>query len=290
MSPEVMRLAEPRFLGPARKRDFRFFLETQCRDLATLEDVTRMVELCFSRKNLPGLESAFWRFEAIEVADSQALRVEIARRVWESNRGIGSIARIIIEEVARFSGHGRALVKFPVEVVHIPKLIEWFPDCRVIHITRDPRALAMSKGNDPSGTASRVAERPYLSWLIRKGTLVNVIREYRRNARTHSELDGLPNYRLYRYEDLLVDPEGTVRDVCRFIDVEFVPEMLTPEKGRHKHQPSSLTGKRQDAFDPSAAVRWRSVMSRLDRWLVTALTRVSMRRMGYDAKKHRGFV
>ena len=91
MCPGVMRLADPRFLGRRGQRDFRFFLDTQARSLSSMEEVNTLVELCFSRKNIPGLEGSFWRFEGISVVDDPALRKEVARRIMESGRSVGAI-------------------------------------------------------------------------------------------------------------------------------------------------------------------------------------------------------
>jgi len=286
MSPGIVRLAEPRFLGPPRQRDFSFFLRTQARDLSSEEDIKRMVELCFSKKPMPGLEGAFWRFEGIEAATNPRLKDAITRRISDSDRTLGSIGRIIIEEITAFSGADRACVKFPVDVIHIPELIKWFPACKVVHITRDPRALAVSKSNDPSGTAIKVLEHPRFAWLIRKGVLWVTVSQYRNTARLHRRLNGTLNYRLFRYEDLLVDPQGTLKELCDFVEIQFTTDMLDPQKGRHEHQPSSLTGKRQKSFDPEAAVRWRQVISTVDNLLISCLTRGSMRRLGYDPRRH----
>lgn len=281
-----MRLADSRFLGRRGQRDFRFFLDTQARNFSTPEDVNTLVELCFSRKNIPGLEGAFWRFEGIPTVDDPELRKQVARRITDSDRSLGAIARILIEEITRFSGCERACVKFPVDVGHVPELVKWFPDCKIVHITRDPRALAMSKSNDPSGTAIRVVEHPRFAWLIRKLAVWSTIAQYRLSAKLHLQFKGLPNYRLFRYEDLLADPESVLRELCDFIETDFRDEMLEPQRGRHEHQPSSLTGKRQKAFDPAAATRWRKVISRVDYWLVSSLTRGSMRKLGYNPKTH----
>src|SRR6476620_3652137 len=107
MSPGIMRLAEPRFLGAPRQRDFKFFLRTQARDLSSDEDIEKMVELCFSKKPIPGLEGAFWRFEGIEAATNQQLKHKIIRRIKESDRTLAAIARSIIEEITAFSGCDR---------------------------------------------------------------------------------------------------------------------------------------------------------------------------------------
>jgi hypothetical protein len=284
--PGILRLAETRFLGAARQRDFRFFLQTQARDLSTDADIKSMVEICFSKKNVPGLEGAFWRFEGIAAADNPEMINEIVRRIKNSDRSLGAIAAIIIEELVRFSGCNRACVKFPVEARHIPELVQWFPDGRVMHITRDPRAMAMSKSNDPSGTAIRIWEHPRLAWFIRKMMVLFSIAQYRTSARLHVQFQSIKNYRLFRYEDLLANPEKTLREVCEFVNCEFTPDMLEPEKGRHEHQPSSLTGKRQKEFDVEAAIRWQTVISPMDRRLITCLTQGSMKRLGYNPKTH----
>ena len=286
MCPGVMRLADPRFLSRPGQIDFRFFLKSQARDLSSAEEIRTMVDLCFSRKQIPGLEGSFWRFEGINVVDDPRLREEVCRRIQESDRSLGAIARIIIEEITRWSGCARACVKFPVDVAHIPELVQWFPDCKVVHITRDPRALAMSKSNDPSGTAIKVIEHPRMAWLIRKRSVWLSILQYRQAARLHLEYRKLPNYRLFRYEDLLARPEAVLRELCAFIETDFVENMLQPQTGKHEHQPSSLTGKRQKAFDPEAGRRWRSVISPFDYRVISCLTKGSMKRLGYDPKTH----
>jgi Sulfotransferase family len=282
----VLRLTEPWFLSDGRQKDFRYFLKTQVGDLSVDENVDKMVELCFAKKETPGLESTFWRFENTNGARNPELKKEISRRVKKSDRSLRAIARILIEEITRFGGCDRACVKFPVDVGHIPALLEWFPDCRIMHITRDPRAMAMSKTNDPSGTAIKVLRHPRLAWIIRKLSAWFVIAQYWRTARVHRRFRNLSNYKLFRYEDLLAEPEKTLRDLCKFIDVEFNEGLLHPEKGVHQHQPSSLTGQQKKAFDPSAAVRWQDVMSPVDKWLVTTLTKRSMRSLEYDPYTH----
>lgn len=286
MCPGVMRLTDPRFLSSWRHKDFRYFLRTFVGDLSIDENVDKMVELCFAKKNLPGLDSTFWRFENIQAVKDPELKGVISDRIKKSDRSLGPIARIFIEEITRFSGCDRACLKFPVDVGHIPELLAWFPHCRIFHITRDPRALAMSKTNDPSGTAIKVLQHPRLAWVIRKMSVGLVIAQYRRTARLHRRFQHLPNYRLFRYEDLLAEPEKTLRDLCNFIDVEFTEDLLHPERGIHLHQPSSLTGKQEKAFDLSAAVRWQNVIPTGDKWLITALTKRAMKTMAYDPDTH----
>jgi len=286
MCPGIMRLTDPRFLGERRHKDFRHFLKTEAGGLSIEENVDKMVEICFSRQNVPGLDSTFWRFENIDAGQSPELKKKISRKIKQSDRSLGAIAKIFLQEITEFSGYERACVKFPVDVGHIPELVAWFPDCKIIHITRDPRAMAMSKTNDPAGTAIRVLEHPRLAWVIRKLAMWFVIAEYRWTARLHLRFRDLSNYRLFRYEDLLAEPEKVLRQLCAFIEVDFTEDMLQPQKGRHEHQPSSLTGKQQKAFDANAAVRWQTVISAFDKWIITVLTKQSMKRLNYDPDRH----
>jgi hypothetical protein len=286
MCPGIMRLTDPRFLSDWRHKDFRYFLETQIGDLAKDRNVDKMVELCFAKKELPGLDSTFWRFKNIPVANDPGFKTELCHRIKKSDRSLGAIARILLEEVTRYSGYERACVKFPVDLGHIPELLAWFPESKIIHISRDPRAVAMSKTNDPSGTAIKILQHPRLAWLIRKLSVWLVIAQYWQAAHVHHRFRDYSNYKLFRYEDLLAAPEKALRELCDFIDVEFSQDLLHPEAGRHEHQPSSLTGKQQKAFDAIAAVRWQEVIPAFDKWLITQLTKRSMRALQYDPAAH----
>ena len=285
MTPGILRLPEARFLGPRRQRDFLYFLQS-LGDLTEDANVDRLVRLAFSRERVLGLGGAMWKFKDLTVVDDLEFKRSVAEKIKRSDRQIGSIARILLEELACFSGCNRVCLKFPVDVRHIMTLVRWFPDCRVVHITRDPRALAASKANDPSGTAMRVAAHPRLAWAIRKVALALVISQYRLSARMHQQCKALSNYRLFRYEDLLAEPRKTLVELCQFTGTSFSEDMLEPEKGQHEHQPSSLTGKQQKAFDPAAAVRWRKVISPFDNWLSLTFTRRAMARLGYNPETH----
>src|SRR2546423_1309017 len=118
MCPGVMRLTDPRFLSERRHKSFSYFLKTEIGDLSVDENVEKMVELCLGEKRHPSLDSTFWRFENIEAFRHPELKSEIARRIKESDRSLGAIAGILLEEITHFSGYKRPCVKFPVDVGH----------------------------------------------------------------------------------------------------------------------------------------------------------------------------
>src|SRR5215471_20033566 len=103
MCPGIMRLTDPRFLSDWRHTDFRYFLRKFGGDLAVDQNVDHIVGLCFSKKHVPGLDSTFWRFKNIEAVSNPDLKRETSRRIKQSDRSLGAIAKILVEEITRFS-------------------------------------------------------------------------------------------------------------------------------------------------------------------------------------------
>jgi hypothetical protein len=270
------------------QKDVAYYVKHSAGDLQKDENVDRMVEVMLA-KGSPrpvGLEGAFWRFEYIDIVGDPDFRKGVAREIKKTDRSLGAIFRVIIDELTSAHGQERACVKFPLDVGHLGKLLQWYPGGKVIHITRDPRAMAMSRTNDPGGTAIEVKEHPRMAGVIRKAKVGLVLQQYCWTASIHEKYKGVENYRLFQYEDLLANPEKTLKRVCAFTGSEYVPEMLQPEKGRHLHQASSITGKQQLGFDKKAASRWVEVISPVDRWMISAFTRKSMEKLEYFPESH----
>jgi len=286
MYPEICRLPDPWLLGAWWQKDFRYFLKTQVGDLAVDANVERMVELIFSHEHKRGLDSAFWRFENFEFVRNPEFKKRICSQIKNSDRSLKSIFKILVEEIVCSGGYTRACVKFPVDIGHVPELLAYFPNCSIIHISRDPRAIAISKTNDPGGTAIIIKRHRYIAFFIKRFMLIFAIAQYIRSSKLHFKYKNLENYRLFLYEDLLVDPAKTMKELCEFTGIAFLPEKLQLAKGRHEHQLSSLTGLRKKDFDKEPATRWQSIISPFEKWIITVLTRGSMQRFGYDPKSH----
>jgi len=286
MCPGILRLGEPWFIGPRRYKDFRYFLKSQTGSLSSDQQLRKLVQISLSRSEAPGLQHKFWRFDTMSDEQLSNLESPIYKRLQQSDRSLKSFVHAYLDEVLLQSGERRICMKFPVDVANVPDLIDWYPDCKIMHLTRDPRGLAMSKTNDPSGTALRTLQHPNLAWAIRKSAVCFVTREYGRLSRLHKRFQNLPNYRLFRYEDLLADPEHNARQLCHFIGEPYTPDILDLEKGRHEHQPSSLTGNKKKTLDPSAALHWQSNISPFDLWFINNFAKQSMRRFGYNPESH----
>lgn len=279
-NPNIFVMGEMHFLTPWRK-DIRYFIRNQVGDLSKKKDIEKMIELMFSREWILGITGDFWYYTIQKVNDPN-LKKKLCHKIFLSDKSIESIFKILVEEITRFTRCSRCCLKFPVYVNHVPKLLQWYPRCKIIHIIRDPRAMAISRTNDPGGTRKKVQKYPRMSPIIRKAMILFVIVQYIWTSKLHCKYEKNDNYALFRYEDLLADPERVIKELCEFVEIDFVPKMLQPEEG----QASSLTGRKQRGFDKKAAFRWLTVISPFEKRIISLLLKRSMKRFKYDSTNH----
>jgi hypothetical protein len=86
------------------------------------------------------------------------------------------------------------------------------PKCGFILLLRDPRGIFRS----------RVAEKDDL--VVRLKFHKKWIKRYAGFARKRKE-----RCLVMHYEDLVTDPEKSMREICDFIGIEFLPEVIAPE-------------------------------------------------------------
>lgn len=283
-SPGVLELAEVLYLSPWR-RDFRYFLRTRIGDLSRDENLRKMVEIIFSRHEpIAGITGSFWRLGGVKAMEEPELKARIFESLQQSDRSLPSILRILLREITQFNQCRRCSVAFPVYINYLATLFRWFPGAKVIHMTRDPRAVAISKTNDPGGTAIYNQKFPYLRYLIRKGMISFVVIQYIWASRVHAKFKNHPDYLLVRYEDLVIDAPGVVKRVCDFAGIEYTAEML--EQPERRGSRSSITGGARATADARAASKWQTVITPLENFVVTGLTKRSMARFGFNPGSH----
>lgn len=274
----LLRIREMHFLSPWHK-DFRNFCNNHIGDLKQNKHVYNLMEYLFSNKE-NYIHGTFWN--DLKKINDISFKKKILKSILKSNRSFGNIFKILIEEYTSFNDYNRCFVKFPVYFSYLSELLTWYPECKIIHITRDPRAIAISKTNDPGGTSIMIKNHPYYKELIKKSMIYFVVTQYIWSSSIHIKYKNLDNYALFRYEDLLLNPKKVIKDLCSFIEIDFNERMLYPGP----EQPSSITGKTASGFDKNAAIRWKNEISKFDDKLITLLTKKYMRQLGYYPDKH----
>lgn len=145
--------------------------------------------------------------------------------------------------------------KTPSHIYYVPTLLEWFPNSKIIHMFRDPRAIFASELRRRSASPLRF---PYRQ-LHRTGPLftlyilLQVTYAWLRASNLHFKYEKLypDRYYLLRFEDLVTDPESSTRELCGFLEVDLQEAMLEQKVAVHGFREG------QAGFDHRAADRWR---------------------------------
>lgn len=143
----------------------------------------------------------------------------IAADVWhagcKTHDAAGIFEALVRAEVGASRGSGLIWGdKSPSYVNHIPMIADLYPNARVIHIVRDVRDYCLSMRNAWGKDMYRAAQR----WTDGVG-------KAREDGRTLG-----PAYLEVRFEDLLADVEGVLRQVCPHLGIDFDPAILELQK------------------------------------------------------------
>jgi hypothetical protein len=168
--------------------------------------------------------------------------------------------------------------KTPDHLQHVGQLLEWFPNARVIHTFRDPRAIYLSELQRwRQGRWGMKARMPWLPSAISDPVLapVQAVRTsvaWRAAARIHRQLSRVlgARYRLVRFEDLVTQPADELLAICRLIDVPFRPELL---EGIDVVGSSFETDRHAGpGFDVTKSTRWTTELGPVSRrWFAATL-------------------
>jgi omega-hydroxy-beta-dihydromenaquinone-9 sulfotransferase len=177
----------------------------------------------------------------------------------------------------------------------VDTLLQWFPDGKVLHIIRDPRAILTSQhrrltlmlegrgGSSPFVTGiKKLCYSPIivLYILIYWGRAIRIDNRF---AKSHPQ-----NYMRVQFEELIAQPEETTRRICQFLSIPWDRKMLEPPKRDSSYvDPSDIQKnlERGRGMDIEAAERWRK---HIRPWMSFALRlyggffyREALERFGY---------
>ena len=248
-------------------------------DLREDAQVRALVQLIYSgelqrRSRLREL-SPYWRWltSKVPAADMEAYLLASDR----TERGIfEAFLRIYADR------RGKAVMgeKTPAHLDYVETLLEWFPDGRIVHCMRDPRAIYVSelrrRREGTSGFPYR--QLATVPALLERFVLLQVAWVWARAVHRHRTLRRRypERYRLVRFEDLVAAPDEAMAGLCGFLGVEPEPRMLEQKvtsKGAHVGE----TG-----FDAGAAQRWRERIGAGAQSALELLLGGRLEEMGYE--------
>lgn len=210
-------MPEAHFLTPLWiHKDVRFALR-RVKATSKIEFADMLLDLMYSRE----LFGVFWQ----EVICASGIDKDLLReRLIANGQSLQGVFHSVMEAHATSKGKTILGAKFPLYICYAKKLVEWYPNCRIIHTIRDPRAIFASqyykRRHDKSGKIRQAAEG-----IVQ---FVHINSQYYWALRTHSKMKMNKSYHLCRYEDLVNYPEDTLRGICSFLAIPFESKMLSP--------------------------------------------------------------
>lgn len=178
--------------------------------------------------------------------------------------------------------------KTPRHVYRLKEILEQYPEARVVCMVRDPRAVVASYrdwtneapirrgdgANDEVMALLRTRKQQSYDLTMISMMWRSSIKTALQGQRDH----GTARVRLQRYEDLIVEPEVTLRDLAWWLDLDFASGMLDV-----KTRNSSYTQSNRDrGMSTEPLKRWRSKLSDREIAVIQATCGRLMASQGYD--------
>jgi len=203
-------------------------------------------------------------------SDRKALRARLQAAV---PMNLGALIDQVFRLETEPTGKPRWGAKTPAHLFQVSRLRLVLPSARFIGMVRDPRDVFLSIApREWVGTSSWEVG----AYLLRCDRLVN---EYHH--------DGRGDFTAVRYEDLVLDPEPTLRRVCTFLDLEYEPAMrdFHLDAKDNVQQWELDIGTHRKLLrppDPEDVQRWRREGAKRDIREVEAVTSDAIDWFGYE--------
>ena len=188
----------------------------------------------------------------------------------------------VLEAWAAQHGKERWGEKTPGNLFYADILIEMFPDAKFIHVVRDPRAGVSSMMN---------------TTFFPKDIVFNALSRHKFMTKGRAILErSVPEQQrlLLRYEDLVLEPEATVKRLCHFIEEPFENSMMDfyQESSRYmkKDAASSFNKAATRPISADMLDKWKKKLTRSEIAQIQMLCKHEMKEFGYAFEKAKASV
>lgn len=173
--------------------------------------------------------------------------------------------------------------KTPAHIYHVPTLLEWFPQAKVIHILRDPRAVVVSQLNRNRSQVLKQHTRFPLTLLNPLFVFLEVLHmtvAWIWAANLHFKYKRLypQNYYFLKFEDLIKYPEQSIRQMCDFLGIAFSEKMVQQQIINSSYTPNYVG---EAGFNSQAVERWRTQIKPWMRTWIHLAGRKYLEKFGY---------
>jgi Sulfotransferase family len=209
------------------------------------------------------------------LSDFGRVLARVRERFQTTHPSYELLYRFTLEAFAEEQGASRPGEKTPANMRYLEQLVSLFPTCRIIHIVRDPRAVVASKLK--LSWSSHDVLSHALRWKAEVGCARTFVMRREFSSNCLFEI---------KYEDLIMKPEHTARQLCQFVGEAYNESMLNYYLSSHKlmeKEPwkSGVTR----PFYKSSLNSWQDELRGSRLFLVERIAGIEMQH--YDYKKSR---
>lgn len=219
-----------------------------------------------------------------EVTDEDRLKArQFLKQLPAEQRNPRDVYLAVTAQFTQHAGKTIPCEQTPRNIFYARRLLDLYPNARVVHMLRDPRAVMASQKKRWRRRQLAAVKLPFyhtvrvwanyhpltMSQLWKRATAIAL----KLRAENH------PRFLTVRFEDLLQEPEPTLRRVCDFLGVDFDPKMLQVGQINSSHQ-SSVGGARP-GLNKEAIDAWRNVLAPGEIGITERVCRAPMQSCGY---------
>ena len=196
-----------------------------------------------------------------------------------------SIYELFLEEITSYNNSFIACDQTPKNIYYLNEILSYFPNAKVINMVRDQRDVLLSQKNKwkrrflgASAIPLSEAIRSYINYHpILSAKVWNSSLEYSAKFANNNRV------RVVRFEDLLVEPIPTIKELCLFLEIDFHQEMLeVPVVGSSTHHDV----KNKLFIDSSKNEKWKNGgLNSAEIYLSQLVANSMMKKFNYDVEK-----
>lgn len=188
----------------------------------------------------------------------------------------------VMDELTRINDRRRWLEKSPEHVYFLPSILGVNPTARVVELVRDPRAALASRKHRRQDEWLDAKEAQEQLTPDRTTNYDTIIDSYMWKESIDSARDARRQFPgrvlTVRYEDMVGDPEPTIRQICAFLDLPFDPEFL---KVGWINATSKTAANAADGISRAAVDRWKQSLTPEEIYVCQTVLRRELKEFGY---------
>lgn len=186
--------------------------------------------------------------------------------VAEGRNTMRDIITGLFEKNAAGEGKPRWGDKTPYYVLHIPKLLDWWPDAQIIHVVRDGRDVALSM------FARRHDFGAYNTYHAAK-----LWEQYVETGHALGQAVPAGQYLELRYEDMIGDQKTALQTICAFLGEVYSDDLLEYKKSGEAGKTPLL----QKPVQKDNQDKWKSEMKPWQIRVFESATATTLKQFGY---------